>query len=223
MTKKVWMTMTTLTCALCLSASVLADAEGFALRQTRVQAGGKTEETAAIFYGGEIYLSGTDIQKYTGSSAVYQADTNTVNIGAATTSAAVQRPKPVGTEAQTGTAFSFDYLAITLGSQCQWAAVDNSYSALDGDAVFKLPVKVENISRKNHRLNRSNLTIYNPQGIELEEVNSYFSDSFSKSGSIKPEMYVDSSLYGLYDGPGVYTIEFDNGYEQKIIKMDIRK
>lgn len=210
---------------LCLSVPVLADSDNFDLIRATISGSKKSESATAINYNGTLYIPIDSVSAVTNNSVTFDSSTSTVYISSPQQTAVAQKPSlsSEGTTVQTNTLFEFDYLELRLGTDKQWAKVENNYSDVDGSEVFKLPIRIHNISNKSHRLSRSHVKVYGPQGRELKDVNTYFNDSFSKSGSIKSGSAIDSSIYAIYDGPGVYTFEFDNRYVKKEVKVNITK
>lgn len=119
--------------------------------------------------------------------------------------------------------FVFDNLEITVGSNYSFSTIDNEFSEYNGQDVIKVPVTVKNLKDETHGLNMFFYNFYGSQGVQLSSVASYFDDCIDYAGNIRPGSSYTKYFYLIYDGDGLYTIEFDN-YSQKItIDLNIKK
>nr|DAH37285.1 MAG TPA: protein of unknown function DUF4352 [Caudoviricetes sp.] len=136
-------------------------------------------------------------------------------------------PKPTQTPKNTqfvpGDTFTFDNLEITIGTEIGWDTVKNQFSDLNGRDVIRVPATVKNIGDETHGLNMFYYTMYGAKGAELSLVGSYFDDSISDAGDMRPGGSQTAYFYMLYDGNGDYFIEFNN-YKTKLeVKIPVAK
>ena len=108
-----------------------------------------------------------------------------------------------------GSTFDFDNIRITLGETIGWTDINASWSNNDGKDVFYIPITVTNIYSSSHTLNRWLLTMFGPDGLRLDKIDSYFNnDIFFGRNDMRPNATMHSYVHILYDGDGEYVIEF---------------
>ena len=123
-----------------------------------------------------------------------------------------------------GDTFEFDDLEITLGKDISYTKVDNQFSEQNGKDVIKLPITVKNLKDDTHSLNMFYYKCYGAQGVELDNVSSYFDeDSVDFAGKLKTGASYTKYMYILYDGDGDYSIEFNNYSSKIIVDFSIKK
>ena len=112
---------------------------------------------------------------------------------------------------QLGSTFDFDNLRITLGDTVRWTDVDASWSDLNRQTVFYIPISVTNNYSSSHRLHGWLVTMFGPDGLRLDEVEWYFdNDVLNGRNDMRPGATLHSYLHILYDGDGEYVIEFSD-------------
>lgn len=119
--------------------------------------------------------------------------------------------------------FEFDDLNITIGSDYTFTTVSNKYSDYYNKAVIKLPITIKNISNETHGLNMFYYDIYGSQGTEVKDVNSYFDENVDYAGDLRSGAEYTKYLYIVYDGDGLYTIEFDKWDNKITVEFSIKK
>lgn len=122
-----------------------------------------------------------------------------------------------------GDTFVFDGIELTLDNVYSFTSIDNRFSEHNGKSVIKLGVNVKNVSDKKHSLNMFYYQLFGSQGIELDDVTSYFDDSIDYAGELKPGASYKSYFYILYDGDGLYSIDFDNYSQELSVEFNITK
>ncbi len=120
-----------------------------------------------------------------------------------------------------GETFEFDDLEITVGNKYTLLRVDNIYSNYNKKVVVRLPLTVKNNKDGNYMLNIYDYKIIGPLGNELDEVAGYFNESLFYATELEPGQSYVKYLYFLYDSNGNYNIQFNNGYEKKVIMFDV--
>jgi len=110
-----------------------------------------------------------------------------------------------------GSTFEFDNMRITLGDTIGWTDVDASWSNLNRQPVFYIPITITNISRSSNRLYGWMVTLFGPDGLRLDEVDFYFdNDVFNGRNDMRPGATLNSYLHILYTGDGEYVIELND-------------
>ena len=122
-----------------------------------------------------------------------------------------------------GDTFVFDGLELSFDTSYSFATINNRYSDKNGKSVIKLGVNVKNISNEKNHLNMFYYDTFGSQGIELDNISSYFDNSIDDAGDLKPGASYKAYFYILYDGDGKYSIDFDNYTEEASIEFDIKK
>jgi len=132
-------------------------------------------------------------------------------------------PRPEG-YLSLGSTFDFDNIRVTLGETIGWTDINVSWSDNDGKDVFSIPITVTNIYSSSHRLHRWMVTMFGPDGLRLDEVDSYFNnDIFNGRNDMRPNATMHSYIHILYDGDGEYVIEFSDWDYTIEIKFQVRK
>jgi len=123
-----------------------------------------------------------------------------------------------------GSTFDFDNLRITLGNTIGWTDVDASWSDLNRETVFYIPITVTNNYSSSHRLQGWLVTMFGPDGLRLDEVDWYFdNDVLNGRNDMRPGATLHSYLHILYDGDGEYVIEFSDWDETVEIIFQVRR
>lgn len=140
---------------------------------------------------------------------------------------ATSTPKPTQAPKTTqfvpGETFKFDDLEITIGTEIGWSTLENQFSDLNGSDVVRVPVTVKNIGQETHGLNMFYYTMYGSKGTELPIVGTYFDDSTTEAGNMRPGGSQNAYFYMLYDGDGDYFIEFDDYETELEVKIPVAK
>lgn len=122
-----------------------------------------------------------------------------------------------------GQTFVFDGLEMTLDTNYTFETLTNRYSDLNGSSVIKLGVNVKNVSDEKNSLNMFYYDLFGAQGTELKGVSSYFEEEIDGAGDLKPGASYKKYFYILYDGDGLYSIDFDNYSEKLSVEFTIAK
>lgn len=123
-----------------------------------------------------------------------------------------------------GETFTFDDLEITMGSEISFTSVKNKYSDHYKDVVVRIPVTVKNLKDETHNLNMFYYTLFGSQGTELEGISAYFDeDCIDWAGELRSGASYTKYFYLLYDGDGVYAIEFDNWSTKITVEFNVVK
>ncbi len=120
-------------------------------------------------------------------------------------------------------AFKFDGFEITVGSTIEFVTVNNEFSDYNNSTAIKVPVTVKNVSTETGSLNMFYYKFFGSQGVQVEELDSYFDDSVDYAGELRPNASYTKYFYFLYDGNGDYYINFDNYSEEIELKLTINK
>ena len=64
---------------------------------------------------------------------------------------------------------------------------------------------------------------YGPQGVELNNVSSYFDDEVGWAGEMRSGASYTKAFYILYDGNGTYAIEFNNWSDEFVVEFEVNK
>ena len=119
--------------------------------------------------------------------------------------------------------FKFDDLEITVGDKYSFDKVKNNFSEYNGKTVIKLPVTVKNPTSETKGLNMFYYKVYGSQGTEVKTLDSYFDDTLTYAGDLRSGAGQTKYLHILYDGDGLYAIEFDNYSEKITVEFNITK
>lgn len=104
----------------------------------------------------------------------------------------------------------FDGLQIEFTENVKVETVDNQYSEYNGAKAIGVPVTITNISDDTNFLNMFYLKLYGSNGVETDDLNSYFDDGNAIYNKLRPGASVDGYIYIPYDGNGDYYVSFDN-------------
>lgn len=108
----------------------------------------------------------------------------------------------------------FDDLTIALNldpATWTWSKYDNTASASNGCLVVAIPVTATNNSDISRVLSGLYCKIVSPSGQTQPDISPYYTgDDILQRGSIPVGATETGTIHVLYQGPGVYTFEFDN-------------
>lgn len=81
---------------------------------------------------------------------------------------------------------------------------------------------MKNIGSDSNYLSSSDITIYSPNGVEVDNMCSYFAndDSVESAGSLLPNSSYTKSMYFKYVGNGEYKICFGTFEVEKTLKLN---
>jgi hypothetical protein len=119
--------------------------------------------------------------------------------------------------------FKFNNLEITIGKEYTFTTIDNKYSDYYKKDVIKIPINIKNIKDERHSLNMFYYSVFGINGTEIENVGTYFEDNIEMAGDLKTGASYTKYLYVIYDGDGIYSIEFSNYFEKKTVEFQIKK
>lgn len=123
-----------------------------------------------------------------------------------------------------GSCFSFDDFELTILDEVEWGTLSNQFSDKDGSDVFFIPFHIKNNSDETGMLNIFYVKYFGSQGIALDDVSSYFEDSFGVyAKDLRSGAETDLKFPILYDGDGDYYIEFSNFTEKIEVRLPITK
>lgn len=122
-----------------------------------------------------------------------------------------------------GDTFTFDNFEITLGKSITTDTVKNQFSDHNGESVIVVPATIKNIGDETDSLNMFYIEYYGSKGTSVDGVSSYFKNSIEDAGNMRPGASMDVFVYILYDGDGVYGIDFDNYSETKTVEFKVTK
>lgn len=122
-----------------------------------------------------------------------------------------------------GDTFTFDGFTITIGTNYSFSTIDNHYSDYNGRYVIALPVTVTNNNSETSNLNMFYYNFFGSKGTQLPGVSSYFEDSLDFAGGLRSGAKYTKNMYILYDGNGLYSIEFDNLSEKVNVEFKVTK
>lgn len=109
-----------------------------------------------------------------------------------------------------GETITFDDFEIALGTDVSYTTVDNQFSDLNGEKIIRIPATIKNVSDETQSFNRFYVKYFGSQGTALSTCSTYFDDPIESSGDLRPGASKDCAFYMVYDGAGVYGIDFDN-------------
>lgn len=122
-----------------------------------------------------------------------------------------------------GDTIIFDDLELTFDKNYTFTSINNRYSDHNGKSVIKIGINVKNISAEKHSLNMFYYEFFGSQGTELDDVSSYFDNTIDFAGDLKSGASYKKYFYILYDGNGIYSVDFDNYSEQISVEFEIVK
>lgn len=119
--------------------------------------------------------------------------------------------------------FIFDNLEITIGSNYTFDIIQNRYSEYNNSTVLKIPITVKNNSSSTHGLNMFYYDVYGSLGTEIKTVGSYFDDDIDYAGDLRSGASYTKYINVLYDGNGIYSVEFNNYLQEITVEFNIVK
>ena len=123
----------------------------------------------------------------------------------------------IQTQFSLGETFEFDGLAITIEDNFSWGEIDDSWSDLDGETYFYLPVTFTNIGEESNSLNLWDFTVFGSNEAALESIDwEVEGDDITNEPDVRPGVTVEGYLHILFDGDGEYLIEFDTWDEDDV-------
>lgn len=129
--------------------------------------------------------------------------------------------KPDSSNGDFGKTIEFDGLELTFDKAYSFETLKNQFSDKDGAEVVKLGVFIKNISDEKNKLNMFDYSLFGSKGTELESVSTYFDDDTDFAGELKPGASYYKSFYFLYDGDGIYSIDFDDWHDEITVEFPI--
>lgn len=119
--------------------------------------------------------------------------------------------------------FIFDDLEITISDSYTFDIIKNQFSEYNNNSVIKIPVTIKNLKDETHSLNMFYFSLFGSKGSELHRVSAFFDDSVDSAGDLRTGSSYTKYFYILYDGDGIYSIEFDNWVDKITIDINIKK
>ncbi len=115
-----------------------------------------------------------------------------------------------------GDTFVFNDIEYTIGSSVSFTSVNNEFSEHNGKPVVRVPVSVKNVGTETKGPNFLDTTFYGSKGTNADDVGAYFDDAVDEMGDMRPGATLEGAYYVLYDGDGVYGIDYDDWISEKI-------
>ena len=111
---------------------------------------------------------------------------------------------------------------ILVSDHVSFAIINNDWSDYHLKEVVTFPVTVKNIGVENQTfLIDVSVTGYGSKGTEVAEVSYYFvDDNYVK---IRPNASITLQMSFIYDGNGIYALEFDDWFNSAVIETAIVK
>lgn len=107
----------------------------------------------------------------------------------------------------------FEGLVVSLSldtSTWSWTQIDNAQSQSNGALVVGIPVTVTNNDDASRVLSPLYCKLLDPSGNEQADITAYYDDDILAQGSIAQGSSASGTVHLLYQGPGAYTLSFDN-------------
>ena len=121
-----------------------------------------------------------------------------------------------------GDKFTFDGFEVTIGKTITTKKIDNTYSSKNGKTLIAVPVHLKNIGTETESFNHWNIDCFGSKGTETDNVNSIFDEtSIAATPEMRPGASVDTFIYMLYDGDGIYGIDFSSYKETKTVEFKV--
>lgn len=124
-------------------------------------------------------------------------------------------PAPETTEATTvkrnyklGETFTMADFEVTLGTNYSIVKIDNQFSDDYGKDVVKLPITIKNVGSETTDFPLT-INYFGSKGTEVDDPIFYFDDYLSTSSNLRPGASQSGYLYFMYDGNGVYGLDFE--------------
>lgn len=115
---------------------------------------------------------------------------------------------------QTPGTVDFDRLYIALNldqTTWTWDQINNGASAYNGSLVVGIPMSATNNDELSRVLSGLYCKVVTPSGITQPDISAYYTDTdILQRGSIPVGGTNEGIIHILYDGPGTYTLTFDN-------------
>lgn len=116
----------------------------------------------------------------------------------------------------------FHGMELTFGTYT-FAEVDNMFSEYDKKPVVKIPVTVKNVSNSSNSLNMFQYTLFGSKGAESGNISFYFNDDVCNGGELLPGKSYTKYFHIVYDGDGVYTIQFNDFISTESVEISVVK
>ena len=159
--------------------------------------------------------------KKNGTGKLYKNESSVKNLVKSGTITLYAQWKKSKDKYSLGESFLFDGLKLKLDNTYTFDTIDNMFSDKNGSKVIKIGVSVKNVSEEKKSLNMFYYDMFGSKGTELDSVSFYFDDDIDLAGDLKPEASYKKYFYILYDGDGVYSIDFDNFYQKVSVEFNI--
>lgn len=119
----------------------------------------------------------------------------------------------------------FEKLIVSLGldtSGWSWTQIDNTQSQNNGALVVGIPATATNNDENSRVLSPLYCKLLDPNGNQQPDITAYYTDDILTRGSITPGTSESGTFHILYQGPGAYTLSFDNLLGAKVdLKVNI--
>ncbi|MCQ2476071.1 MAG: hypothetical protein MJ173_09245 [Clostridia bacterium] len=169
--------------------------------------------------------SKTDENGQTGSGEIVEAEKEAIKEAmAAEVTAEPTTLAPQPTSFTLGDTFTFDGFELTIGTTASFTSVQNQFSELNGKPVVRIPVKLKNVSSETKGFSMFNMKYFGSQGTEISGCSTYFQeDCIEWSGKLRPNASKDVAMYFVYDGDGIYGVDFDDFSNKVSVEFKIKK
>ena len=107
-----------------------------------------------------------------------------------------------------GETFTMADFEVTLGTNYSFVKIDNQFSERYGQDVVKLPVTIKNVGSETTSFPLT-IDYFGSKGTEVDNPSYYFDDNLSTSSNLRPGASQSGYLYFMYDGNGVYGLDFE--------------
>lgn len=124
-----------------------------------------------------------------------------------------------------GDTFEFDNFEITIDKKYSFVKTDDILGNDYGKYVIKVPVTVKNLSDEKQSLNSSKYSLFGSTGVEADIIAYQYDDSIDRAAikELRPGGTYKKYFYILYDGDGIYSIDFDNYLERISVEFNVKK
>lgn len=114
------------------------------------------------------------------------------------------------TEYGIGETFRYHFMEITA-QDISFTTVDNKFSSYNGKDIIRIPLLIKNIADEKQHLNSYSVTLFGPDGVEVDTADTYFDDSIGwGAGDLASGISYVRAFYAVYTGNGNYVIEFNS-------------
>lgn len=118
---------------------------------------------------------------------------------------------------------SFKGLHLKFGNY-SIVTLDYPFSDLHGKQIVRIPVTITNTSSEPNSLNIFDYKLFNTSRTESENVSYCFDDDVYGAGSLLKDASYTKYFHIVYDGDGVYTINFNNVlFDNKTVEIHVKK